>query len=134
MFFFVFEIFDFVSNVLLLFDLSMDVLKIGTLMGVDKFGNKYYQNNMYQHGQNRWVVYSDSVHLDYDASQVTAEWHGWLHYNTDIPPTKANYPKHRWMIDGNENMTGTRFQYVPYSTTPKKIESWVPNEAPKSLK
>ncbi|KAH9426123.1 NADH dehydrogenase (ubiquinone) B17.2 subunit [Dermatophagoides pteronyssinus] len=101
-----------------------DLLKVGTLVGTDKYGNRYYENNEYMHGANRWIEYSDRVHLDYDASQIPAEWHGWLHYMTDIPPTKAQYPRHRWMIDHQENMTGTRLQYVPYSTTPAKIQSW----------
>ncbi|CAG2121992.1 unnamed protein product, partial [Medioppia subpectinata] len=30
----------------------MDELKIGTLVGVDKAGNKYYENNEYFHGRN----------------------------------------------------------------------------------
>lgn len=99
---------------------------MGTLMGVDKYGNKYFENNEYMHGKNRWVVYSDRAYLDYDGSQIPAEWHGWMHYITDIPPTKADYPKHRWMIDHEENLTGTPAQYVPYSTTRPKIASWKP--------
>lgn len=37
-------------------------------------------------GRNRWVEYNDKVWLDYDASQITAEWYGWLHYKTDLLP------------------------------------------------
>lgn len=108
----------------------MDVLKKGTLVGTDKFGNKYYENNEYMHSANRWVVYNrEKVYLDYDGSMIDAEWHGWMHYMTDVPPTKANYPKHRWMADHTPNYTGTPLQYVPYSTTPKKIHSWNPNES-----
>lgn len=29
----------------------MDVLKSGTLIGVDKYGNKYYENNSYFYGK-----------------------------------------------------------------------------------
>lgn len=35
-------------------------------------------------------------------------------------------PKYFWMQDGNENMTGTPQQYVPYSTTRPKIQAWQP--------
>jgi NADH:ubiquinone oxidoreductase 17.2 kD subunit len=40
-------------------------------------------------GRNRWVEYSEKVHLDYDASQIPAEWFGWIHYRTDLPPHKV---------------------------------------------
>ncbi|KAL5014596.1 hypothetical protein ScPMuIL_008866 [Solemya velum] len=61
-----------------------DELKEGTLVGEDKFGNKYYENKMYFMGRSRWVMYSDIYGMDYDGSQVPAEWHRWLHY-IDIP-------------------------------------------------
>jgi NADH:ubiquinone oxidoreductase subunit len=106
----------------------MDELKMGTLVGVDKFGNKYYENNEYFHGRNRWVEYSDDVYLDYDGSQIPPEWHIWMHYSTDIPPTKQEPVRHKWMIDHSPNMTGTPLQYVPYSTTRQKIQSFQPNQ------
>lgn len=101
---------------------------MGTLVGTDKYGNRYYENNEYMHGANRWVDYADKVYLDYDASQIDADWYRWMHYITDVPPTKdATQPKHRWMIPHSENMTGTPAQYVPYSTTRPKITSWKPS-------
>ena len=70
----------------------MDVLKDGTLIGEDKYGNKYYQNNRYFVGRSRWIVYNDiAYHMDYDGSQVPPEWYGWLHYKTDLPPTVVRY-------------------------------------------
>uniref|UniRef100_A0A1B6FMS2 NADH dehydrogenase [ubiquinone] 1 alpha subcomplex subunit 12 n=1 Tax=Cuerna arida TaxID=1464854 RepID=A0A1B6FMS2_9HEMI len=108
----------------------MEELKIGTLVGVDKYGNKYFENNYYFYGRNRWVEYADEVWLDYDGSQVPAEWFGWLHYKTDLPPFKdPNRPKYPWMADHEENKSGTPEQYVPYSTTLTKIEAWVPPKA-----
>lgn len=65
--------------------------------------------------------------MDYDASQVTAEWYGWLHYKTDYLPTEdPNRPQYKWMLDHTPNMSGTPQQYMPYSTTKSKIEAWVP--------
>ena len=64
-----------------------DALKSGTVVGVDKVGNTYYENKRYFVGRSRWVVYNDNVSFDYDGSQVPAEWYGWLHYKTDVPPT-----------------------------------------------
>ncbi|KAF6204119.1 hypothetical protein GE061_002459 [Apolygus lucorum] len=104
-----------------------DELKHGDLVGEDKYGNKYFENNYYFYGRNRWVEYSDQVFLNYDGSQVPAEWFGWLHYKTDLPPHKdPNRPKYHWMADHKENKSGTNEQYVPYSTTRPKIEAWVP--------
>lgn len=57
-----------------------DELKIGTLVGTDKYGNKYFENNYYFYGRNRWVEYAPHVHMAYDASQIPAEWYGWMHY------------------------------------------------------
>lgn len=57
-----------------------DDLKIGTLVGTDKYGNKYYENNYYFYGRNRWVEYAPHVHMQYDASQIPPEWFGWMHY------------------------------------------------------
>ncbi|XP_022205031.1 probable NADH dehydrogenase [ubiquinone] 1 alpha subcomplex subunit 12 [Nilaparvata lugens] len=114
-----------VSSALKVF--RMDDLKSGTLVGVDKYGNKYYENNAHFVGRNRWVEYADHYWLDYNASQIPAEWYGWMHYKTDLIPTKdPNRPHHRWMLDHTENMTATSEQYTPYSTTRPKIQAWVP--------
>lgn len=52
----------------------MDVTRTGTMVGEDKFGNKYFEDNSYFMPRNRWVVYPDRVWLDYDATQVPPEW------------------------------------------------------------
>ncbi|KPJ10947.1 putative NADH dehydrogenase [ubiquinone] 1 alpha subcomplex subunit 12 [Papilio machaon] len=104
-----------------------DDLKDGVLVGQDEFGNKYYENPRFFFGRNRWVEYSDNFNMDYDGSQVTAEWFGWLHYKTDLPPHEdPSRPKYKWMVPFTENMSGTTGQYTPYSTTRPKIEPWVP--------
>ncbi|KAI8441223.1 hypothetical protein MSG28_014873 [Choristoneura fumiferana] len=46
-----------------------DDLKDGTLVGEDKFGNKYYENPRFFYSRNRWVEYSDNFHMNYDGSQ-----------------------------------------------------------------
>ncbi|CAK9800551.1 Probable NADH dehydrogenase [ubiquinone] 1 alpha subcomplex subunit 12 [Anthophora plagiata] len=105
----------------------IDELKKGTLIGEDKYGNKYYENNAYFFGTNRWVIYSEKVGMDYDGSQVPAEWFGWLHYKTDLPPHKdPSRPKYKWMLDHQENLSGTNQAYMPYSTTKPKIIPWKP--------
>ncbi|XP_033185713.1 NADH dehydrogenase (ubiquinone) B17.2 subunit [Bombus vancouverensis nearcticus] len=105
----------------------VDELKAGTLVGVDKYGNKYYENNSHFVGSNRWVIYSEEVYMDYDGSQVPAEWFGWLHYKTDLIPTKdPNRPKYSWMADHKPNLSGTNEAYIPYTTTKPKIIPWKP--------
>ncbi|XP_076628393.1 NADH dehydrogenase (ubiquinone) B17.2 subunit [Colletes latitarsis] len=104
-----------------------DELKIGTLMGEDKFGNKYYENNEYFYGRNRWVIYSDQFGMEYDGSQVAPEWFGWLHYKTDLVPSKdPSRPKYKWLADPTPNLSGTDQAYMPYSTTQPKIQPWKP--------
>ncbi|XP_028156710.1 probable NADH dehydrogenase [ubiquinone] 1 alpha subcomplex subunit 12 [Ostrinia nubilalis] len=107
-----------------------DEVKDGVLIGEDKHGNKYFENPRFFYGRNRWVEYNDNYHMSYDASQVPSEWYGWLHYKTDLPPHQdPSRPKYKWMIDGNENLSGTMGQYTPYTTTRPKVEPWVPKKA-----
>ncbi|XP_059055345.1 probable NADH dehydrogenase [ubiquinone] 1 alpha subcomplex subunit 12 [Achroia grisella] len=110
----------------------MDDLKEGKLMGVDCSGNKYYENQNYMLGRSRWVEYAPNVKWEYDASQVTPEWFGWLHYKTDRLPGEdcAKYCLyccswcHRWLLPHSENMSGTSEAYFPYSTVKPHIHAW----------
>ncbi|XP_045467346.1 probable NADH dehydrogenase [ubiquinone] 1 alpha subcomplex subunit 12 [Harmonia axyridis] len=105
----------------------MDELKIGALRGIDKYGNKYYENNRFFFGRNRWIEYAPKYGTDYDASQIPADWYGWMHYKTDLIPSEdPSRPKYKWMLDHTENLTNTPGQFIPYSTTRPKIEPWVP--------
>lgn len=80
-------------------------------------------------GRNRWIIYAEKTGFNYDGSQVPAEWFGWLHYKTDLPPHKdPNRPKYKWMIDHTPNPSGTPNAYMPYSTTRPKIEAWKPKD------
>ncbi|VIO87434.1 Uncharacterized protein BM_BM7199 [Brugia malayi] len=105
----------------------MDETRVGKFMGEDKFGNKYYEDNSYFMPRNRWVEYPEHVWLDYDASQIPAEWHMWLHHITDETPVQ-NPPKQRkWMLDHEETLTLLENRkYYPYSTTKQKLSLWNP--------
>ncbi|CAG8670327.1 110_t:CDS:2, partial [Acaulospora morrowiae] len=98
-------------------------IKAGTLVGVDKFGNKYYENNEEIYGRERWVDYAQHYG---DASQIPADWHGWIHKITDTPPTVDSTPKLKFLAEHKENFTGTRKAYKPYSTTVPKVAAWEP--------
>merc|ERR1712071_722249 len=105
-----------------------DAIKNGALIGEDKLGNKYYENHRYFVGHSRWVIYNDNVSYDYDGSQVTAEWYGWLHYKTDLPPTLKPPVSYPWIADFTENGSGTAKAYTPYSTTVPKVQAWDPTQ------
>ena len=84
----------------------------GTLVGTDGMGNRYYV----QHKgigplgvPRRWVIYSTMA----EPSQVPAEWHGWLHYTVDVPPTEDGYVPRPWEKEHLMNMTGTPQAYRP---------------------
>ena len=54
------------------------------------FGNRYYvqRKGVGPLGvPRRWVIYRNLA----EASQVPPEWHGWLHYTVDTPPTEEEY-------------------------------------------
>lgn len=70
--------------------------------------------------------------MDYDGSQIDPEWHGWIHYTTDEPPTVKKPITYKW-VDAKleENLTGTSKQYIPYSTVGPKVEPWIPKSSNK---
>lgn len=67
------------NNIIFIFH-RFDDIKAGKLVGEDKYGNKYFENPYYFYGRNRWVEYAPHVNMDYDGSQICAEWYGWMHY------------------------------------------------------
>ncbi|VDO45907.1 unnamed protein product [Haemonchus placei] len=128
----------------------MDVTRAGTLVGEDKFGNKYYEDNSYFVPRNRWVEFPEKViigsgfgadfyvrrqalmlqvWLDYDASQVPPEWHRWLHHITDDTPTQKPPQNEKWVMQHEENLSIFEDKkYIPYSTTRTKIQAWQPGQ------
>merc|ERR1712048_403771 len=107
-------------------------IRHGDFVGEDAHGNKYYINHDYPIPRNRWVVFSEKTFeqkWDFDASDVPAEWHRWLTYMTDDPPTEAGVMpvERKFITEHVRNVTGTVEQYVPYTTTRKKVEAWDPD-------
>ena len=78
----------------------------GELVGEDDQGNKFYQTDG---GKRRWVIYADVS----EASNVSPDWHGWLHYTFDEPPKDGELPRKAWEKDHVPNMTGTSQAYHP---------------------
>lgn len=85
-------------------------LRKGVLVGEDELGNRYYRERK---GPKRWVIYRDLA----EASKVSPEWHGWLHYTVDEPPGEEEYSSRDWQIPHRPNMTGTTGAYRPPGST-----------------
>ena len=58
----------------------------GTAIGVDDLGNKYYISI---DKKRRWVIYKSENY----ASELSIEWHGWLHWTTNSIPIKMSKSK-----------------------------------------
>ena len=82
------------------------------LVGEDEFGNRYYEQKrgVGPIGKpRRLVTYRNAS----EASQVPPDWHGWLHFTHDTPPTKEQYQAKPWQKPHKMNMTGTSEAYRP---------------------
>ncbi|XP_004416188.1 PREDICTED: NADH dehydrogenase [ubiquinone] 1 alpha subcomplex subunit 12-like [Odobenus rosmarus divergens] len=111
-------------------------VRAGTLVGEDKYGNKYYEDNKQFFGCHQWVIYTTEMNgkntfWDVDGNMVPPEWHCWLPCMTNDPPT-TRQPIARKFIWTNHkfNVSGTPEKCVPYSITRKKIQEWVPPSTP----
>jgi NADH:ubiquinone oxidoreductase subunit len=89
------------------------VARRGVFVGKDDYGNSYYEardgKDSYDGRKRRWVIYTGYA----EASKVPAEWHGWLHYTFDEPPTKVPLPRKSWELDHQPNLTGTPWAWRP---------------------
>lgn len=84
----------------------------GRKVGEDALGNRYYEQRrgVGPLGRpRRWVIYRDLS----EPTKVPAEWHGWLHYTHDQPPTEVGYVPRSWEKPHLPNQTGTANAYRP---------------------
>ncbi|NNC72749.1 MAG: NADH:ubiquinone oxidoreductase subunit NDUFA12 [Sphingomonadaceae bacterium] len=79
----------------------------GRFVAEDAFGNRYYESKKEQ--RRRWVIYAGSN----DASNVPAEWHGWLHQTVDDIPDQSLPPARIWEQPYVPNLTGSGSAYRP---------------------
>ena len=89
----------------------------GRLIGMDGQGNKYYvdKKNQSLNGKvRRWVIYDGDV----EASRVPPEWHAWLHYTVDTPPSEAMPERNSWEKAHQVNLTGTSQAHKPKGGRP----------------
>lgn len=84
----------------------------GRHVGTDSEGNRYYvqSKGVGPLGvPRRWVIYANEA----EASKVPPDWHGWMHYTIDTPPTEETYSPHPWEKPHLENRTGTPEAWRP---------------------
>ena len=102
----------------------------GERIGEDQFGNVYYQGSSIGPAgkPRRWVVYNGES----EASRIPPDWHGWMHYTVDEPPTVTPLPAKPWEIEHKPNMTGTPAAYYPPGSlaNPKQDHHGAPDYEP----
>ena len=84
----------------------------GRHVGTDDGGNRYYvqTKGVGPLGvPRRWFIYKDGA----EASKIPPEWHGWMHYTVDTPPTEEKYTPAPWQKPHQPNLTGTAAAYRP---------------------
>lgn len=98
----------------------------GIMVGADAQGNVYYQN---KDASRRWVIYNGET----EASRVSPDWHGWLHFTWKDAPTVKPLAHKPWEAPHVENLTGTVAAYAPTGSirnaapeTRRDYEAWQP--------
>ena len=98
----------------------------GVRVGEDTQGNVYYQTS---DAKRRWVIYNGEM----EASRVAPDWHGWLHFTWDQPPTRAPLAHKAWEVPHVENLTGSAAAYAPPGSMRAAVpvaradyEAWAP--------
>ena len=102
----------------------------GIRVGEDGQGNVYYQT---KDSKKRWVIYNGEM----EASRVSPDWHGWLHFTWDQPPSTTPLAHKVWEKPHLENLTGSVAAYAPPGSmraaaarggqaSQKDYEAWAP--------
>ena len=84
----------------------------GRHVGTDEGGNRYFvqAKGVGPLGvPRRWVIYATSA----EASNISPDWHGWMHYTVANPPTDETYQPRPWQKPHQPNLTGTAEAYRP---------------------
>jgi NADH:ubiquinone oxidoreductase subunit len=84
----------------------------GRHVGTDDEGNRYFvqSKGVGPLGvPRRGVIYKDGA----EASKIPPEWHGWMHFTVDTPPTEETYAQRPWEAPHQPNLTGTPGAYRP---------------------
>ncbi|KIY96401.1 NADH dehydrogenase [Monoraphidium neglectum] len=105
----------------------------GTLVGTDYNGNRYFENNDSGYTRKRWVIYAETKTNAYNPTTIPPEWHGWINYVNDLPPTTHEFKEPVYAVKATLTATGTDKAYQPkgaWADPDKrnwlKYEAWKP--------
>ena len=89
------------------------IARRGVFVGQDDFGNRYFEardnKDSYDQRKRRWVIYKGYA----EPSKIPSDWHGWMHYTFDDPPTIAPLKRMAWEKPHLPNLTGTIHAWRP---------------------
>jgi len=95
----------------------------GVKVGEDAQGNTFYRT---RNGKRRWVCFAGTP----EATRISPDWHGWLHFTWDEPPTVAPLVHRSWEVARVENATGSPEAYSPAGSILRAHpEQWTDYEA-----
>ena len=83
----------------------------GKKIGEDRYGNCYFTEKKTPKDRKakRWVIYKGMA----EPSKIPPEWHGWMHYTLDVPPSQRSVQHYHWEKPHMPNLTGTQNAYLP---------------------
>lgn len=102
--------------------------KRGALVGIDRYGNKYFENLEEELPlRTRWVDYKDD---EYDPSQIEPGWHAWMSYMVDKAPSEDKLLQRSvrpWEPATHVPvLTASRSAFKTFNTTKPKYSAWKP--------
>lgn len=83
----------------------------GNFVGLDKWGNEYYESKTTKRffgRKERWVLYKGEA----EPSKIPISWFSWLHYQKNDAPG-AEITSFSWEKERLPNLTGTNHAYYP---------------------
>lgn len=113
-----------------------DIGRRGVFVGADEQGNRYYEEKRasLEGRKRRYVVYDGLS----EASRVPPDWHAWIHYTVEDPPTVTPLKRQPWEKPHLPNLTGTVHAYRPQGSLTRggvrqasssDYEAWSPGES-----
>lgn len=110
----------------------------GVFKGTDLYGNNYYEDLDAIFGRQRLVVFKKFTPQGGDASEIPAEWHGWLHHMvdevpTEMPPSPVAYKvRHRKMAsefgESDNHLPPGHYRRQDPNFTTATYEGWRPGK------
>jgi len=90
---------------------AFDIKRRSGYVGTDEYGNRYFEERKpsLEGRKRRYVMYKGLA----EPSKVPADWHGWLHHRSDVPPSEEDYTPREWQKPHQPNWTGTPRAYRP---------------------